>query len=327
MLADGHARQIEYVRLSVTDLCNLRCAYCMPLEGAVKQARTDILSYEEMARLIGMLVQLGVRSVRVTGGEPLLRKNITELIELLSEIPELEDILLTTNGYKLKELAPELKAAGLKRINVHLDTLDAQRYEKITHGGQIKDVLSGIESAQAAGLGPVKINSVLMKGLNDDEIDSMVRFAADNKLLLRFIELMPLGPAQTMQDQFLPTSYVLERLSRKWQLVPYGKRLGRGPAEYYKIAELDSIVGLIHAVSEPFCHKCNRIRIAADGRIQDCLAYDESDSLRTLLRTPGIADETIIETVKLMIGMKREDHGGFLLPQYNATCGMYGIGG
>jgi len=327
MLTDGHARKIEYVRLSVTDLCDLRCAYCMPLEGAVKQERKEILSYEEMARLISILAPLGVRSVRVTGGEPLLRKNVTKLIQLLNEIPELDDILLTTNGYRLKELAPVLKAAGLTRINIHLDTLDATRYEKITHGGKIKDVFDGIDSALAAGLGPVKINSVLMKGLNDDEIVEMARFAASKHIVLRFIELMPLGPARDLQDQFLPTSYVHEQLSRKWQLAPYGEQLGRGPAEYFKIAELDSVVGLIHAVSDPFCDKCNRIRIAADGRIQDCLAYDESTSLRTMLRTPGTSDESIAETLKLMIGIKREDHGGFLLPQYKATCGMYGIGG
>lgn len=325
MLSDGHLRKIEYLRLSVTDLCDLRCRYCMPLCGAAKQDRKGILTYEEMARLVAIFVDLGIRSVRITGGEPLVRKGLPTLIAMLRKIRGLEDVLLTTNGFHLLQLAPQLKEAGLERINIHLDTLDPERYRHMTHGGEIDDVIAGIDAAQAAGLTPIKINSVLMKDYQD--VEAMTYFAAERNLIIRFIELMPIGPGKAMSDRFLAANTVLEQLSQRWTLIPFGKRLGPGPADYYKIVELNSIVGLIHAVSEPFCSKCNRIRLAADGRIQDCLAYDDSICLRTLLRTPGVGDEKIASMVRQIIGLKREDHGGFQLPQYKVTCGMYGIGG
>ncbi len=327
MLSDVYQRHIEYLRLSVTDRCNLRCRYCMPLEGVVKKEQPNILSYEEMARLAAVFVGLGVKSIRITGGEPLVRKDLPRLVAKLKAIEGLEEVLLTTNGFQLKEMASELKQAGLSRINIHLDTLDPETYRRITRWGDIDDVLSGIQAAQDVGLDPIKLNCVLLNNYNEDEVEAMTYFAAERGLVLRFIELMPLGPGKEMQENFLPTQSVVESLSKHWTLVPYSQRFGRGPAEYYKVAELGSVIGLIHAVSQPFCDKCNRLRLSADGQVQDCLAYDESVSLRTLLRTPGVQDEKIAEAIKLMVGIKREDHGGFLLPQYQASCGMYGIGG
>lgn len=327
MLCDGYQRPIEYLRLSVTDLCNLRCRYCMPLEGAVKREREDILSFEEIARVVAAFARLGVKSVRLTGGEPLVRKGLPRLVAMLRATPGIEDILMTTNGVLLEDFAAELKAAGLTRINVHLDTLRPERFSSITRWGKLDDVLAGIAAAKAAGFSPIKLNAVLLKGGNEDEVDELLAFAAREGLILRFIELMPIGPGSEMEPSFLPSSVVKGRLAEKYHLLPYGRRLGRGPAEYFKVFELNAVVGFIHAVSEPFCESCNRIRLSADGRVQDCLAYDESEGLLDLLRRPGSTEAELEAMLRRMISVKRADHGGFLQPNCQATAGMYGIGG
>lgn len=327
MLHDSYQRKIEYLRLSVTDLCNIRCRYCIPVTGAVKQNHAEILTFEEIARLIAIFAELGIRGVRLTGGEPLVRKDLPKLIAMLKQIPELEEVSLTTNGIPLKYLAQDLKEAGLSRINVHLDTLNEKRFRDITRGGNIEDVFAGIHAAQEVGFDPIKLNVVLMKGYNDTEIEDLVLFASKRNLILRFIELMPIGPSKEMKAHFLPASFAYEQLARRWTLISYGKKIGQGPAEYFKIVELGALIGFIHPVSQPFCDRCNRIRLSADGRLQDCLAYDEATSLRDLLRKPGLSDVRIEEEICQLIAMKRTDHGDFYLPQYPATCGMYGIGG
>ncbi|MFO1464389.1 MAG: GTP 3',8-cyclase MoaA [bacterium] len=327
MLCDGYQRPIEYLRLSVTDLCNLRCRYCMPLEGAVKREREDILNFEEIARVVAVFARLGVKSVRLTGGEPLIRKGLPRLVAMLRAIPGIEDILMTTNGILLEDFAAELKAAGLTRINVHLDTLRPERFSSITRWGKLDDVLAGIAAAKAAGFSPIKLNAVLLKGGNEDEVEELLAFAAREGLILRFIELMPIGPGREMEPSFLPSAVVKGRLAEKYHLLPYGRRLGRGPAEYFKVFELNAVVGFIHAVSEPFCESCNRIRLSADGRVQDCLAYDESEGLLDLLRRPGSTEAELEAMLRRMISVKRADHGGFLQPNCQATAGMYGIGG
>lgn len=327
MLKDSYQRKIEYLRFSVIDRCNIRCQYCMPLEGLEKTDRNRILSFEEITRIVEAFVELGVKSVRLTGGEPLVRKNLPDLVAKLSRVEGLEDLLMTTNGILLKDYAYDLKVAGLTRINIHLDTLDPDRFREVTRLGSIEMVLEGIEAALAAGLHPIKINSVLQKGINDQEIESLVRFAAHQGLILRFIEIMPIGLGKNMNDQFLEAQYVLDTLAEKFTLVPFGKRLGPGPAEYYKVVELDSVIGLIHPVSKPFCDACNRVRMSADGGFQDCLAYEESTSLREVLRDPATTNDVLKEKIKEMITVKRSDHGGFLMPKCTATRGMYGIGG
>ncbi|MDX1386806.1 MAG: GTP 3',8-cyclase MoaA [bacterium] len=327
MLRDSFHRNIEYVRLSVTDLCNIRCRYCMPVEGVPKTSKDQILSFEEIHRLIRILVELGVRSVRITGGEPLVRKDLPKLLSQLNSIPALEDLCLTTNGIHLEEHAEALFSAGLKRINIHLDTLDSQRFRHITRWGELDKVLLGIQRAQNLGMKPIKLNAVLLKGFNDDEVVDLVRFAAEKEFILRFIELMPIGPGLKMKSQYLETQFVLDKLSEQYTLIPYGKRLGRGPAEYYQVAELGSVVGFIHPVSQPFCDKCNRIRISSEGRLQDCLAYQEPWILRDLLRAPGLSDDKIKEAITRLLMGKREDHGGFLRSECTPTQGMYGIGG
>ncbi|MCC6272090.1 MAG: GTP 3',8-cyclase MoaA [Deltaproteobacteria bacterium] len=327
MLCDGYRRKIEYLRLSVTDLCNLRCRYCMPLEGAVKRERSDILSFEEIARVVAAFARQGVKGVRLTGGEPLLRKDLPRLIEMLHAVPGIEELSLTTNGVQLAAQAEALRRAGLDRVNVHLDTLDPEKFRQITRWGRLEEVLAGLRAAKEAGFSPLKLNAVLIKGWNDSEAEAMLRFAAQEGLILRWIELMPIGPGLEMSDRFLPSSWVRERLEKQYRLLPYGKRLGRGPAEYYKVFELNAVVGFIHAVSEPFCEKCNRVRLSADGRLQDCLAYDESESLLDLLRRPGVREADLEAKILRMIQIKRPDHGGFRRPACNATAGMYGIGG
>ena len=327
MLRDGFQRKIEYLRLSVTDRCNIRCRYCMPESGIRGSAKDQILSFDEITRLVSAFVELGVRSVRITGGEPLVRRGLPELISRLSALPDLEDLSLTTNGILLSDMAFDLKEAGLKRINIHLDTLDPERFQQVTRWGRLEEVLKGIETAQAAEFEPIKINAVLQKGINDQDIKTMALFAAQKRLTLRFIEIMPIGPGMALKENFLKTDYVLEELEKNFTLLPYGKTLGRGPADYFKIVELNSIIGLIHPVSKPFCDNCNRIRISADGRFQDCLAYEESTHLRSYLRDPKIGDDDIRKKIQEMMTLKRSDHGGFLMPQCTATEGMYGIGG
>lgn len=327
MLCDSYQRKIEYLRLSVTDLCNLRCSYCMPLEGVVKREREDILSFEEIYRVVSAFARLGVKTLRLTGGEPLLRRDLPRLVAMLREIPGIEELLLTTNGVLLADMAAELKRAGLSRVNVHLDTLDEAKFARITHWGSLSRVLSGIRAAREVGFSPIKLNAVLMKGWNDGEVEEMLRFAAEEKLILRWIELMPIGPGKDLNENFLPSEWVLNRLKERYHLSPYGPRLGRGPAEYFKIFELNSVVGFIHAVSQPFCEQCNRIRLSADGRVQDCLAYDESEGLLEMLRRPGTKDNEIDQKIIRMIQVKRSDHAGFQMPTCTATAGMYGIGG
>lgn len=327
MLCDGFQRKIEYLRLSVTDLCNLRCRYCMPLEGAVKREREDILSFEEIARVVAAFARQGVKGVRLTGGEPLLRKDLPQLISMLKKIPGIEELSLTTNGVRLAAMAEELKQAGLDRVNVHLDTLDADKFSQITRWGRLEEVLQGIRVARSVGFSRIKLNAVLIQGWNDTEVEAMLRFAAQEGLILRWIELMPIGPGLEMSDRFLPSAWVRERLEEKYHLLPYGKRLGHGPAEYYKVFELNSVVGFIHAVSEPFCDQCNRVRLSADGRVQDCLAYDESESMLELLRRPGTTEAELEAKILRMIQVKRPDHGGFRQATCKATAGMYGIGG
>ncbi len=299
----------------------------MPVTGVEKTARDDILSFEEITRLVRVLVGLGVKSVRITGGEPLVRKELPRLIHMLHSIEGLEDLCLTTNGILLSEMARPLSEAGLQRVNIHLDTLDPERFRHITRWGNLPQVFAGLRAAQDEGFDPIKLNAVLLKGFNDDEIISLARFAAEQDLVLRFIELMPIGPGRNMKSQYLEAQYVLDQLSEQWTLVPFGKTLGRGPAEYYKVVELDSVVGLIHPVSQPFCDRCNRIRISAEGKFQDCLAYQEPWTLRDLIRTPGLGDDALTEAIAGLLKLKRADHGGFLLPQCTPTRGMYGIGG
>jgi GTP 3',8-cyclase len=325
MLADALRRKIEYLRFSLTDLCNIRCHYCLPLEGVSKAHRSEILSFEEIERMVRILAGLGIRRVRLTGGEPLVRKGAPELVRRLKKVSGLEDVLLTTNGALLAPVAGELRRAGLSQINIHLDTLDPERFRRITRLGDIERVFEGIAAARREGLA-IKLNAVVQRGINDDEAADLLEYAARQGMVLRFIEMMPIGPGRDLPYLFVPRDETLERLSGRYTLLPSTERLGMGPAAYYRVKELGTLVGFISPVSHPFCDGCNRIRISSDGRFQDCLAYDGAFSLRDLLRE-GRSDDDIAEEVQSLLQGKRKGHEGFVqLPSLATPC-MGAIGG
>ncbi len=310
-LIDPFQRKIEYLRVSVTDKCNYRCGYCMPPEGAHPEGRhTEYLDFDEMVRIVRAFAELGVKKVRLTGGEPLVRKGIPELVADLSAISQLQEIALSTNAHYLDRYAEPLATAGLQRINVSLDSLKADKFRAITRGGDLHRVLRGIDAAQAAGLNPVKINMVVMKGTNDDEIEAMVDFAQARGVEVRFIETMPIGSAGiSIMDQHYPAEKILERVKTHVgdALVPLLNRSHDGPARNFRIGTTQSKIGVISAVSQHFCETCNRVRLTARGVLALCLGQEDSVNLRDPLRS-GISDEALKQLIVDAIAKKPERH-------------------
>ena len=294
---DLHGRAITYLRLSVTDLCDLRCIYCMPEGGVHKHTHGEICSLEELRDMTAAAVRLGVRKVRVTGGEPLVRRGIVELCRMLWDIPGLEELCLTTNGVLLPALAKPLRDAGVDRLNISLDTLRADRYRAITRVGNLSDVLRGLEAAEASGFQNTKITCVLMGGINDDEIPGFVRLTQESPIQVRFIELMPMGIcAGWDKSRFLPAKAVLERVP---ELEPVGES---GVSLLYRLPGACGTVGLIEPMSHAFCSQCSRIRITADGRLKPCLHSAAEISLR------GLTGEALLEALRAGIAAKPERH-------------------
>ena len=261
----------KYLRVSVTDRCNYRCIYCMPEEGVCKQSHSEIMRYEEMLPVVRAAVETGVEQVRVTGGEPLVRAGIVDFIADLAKIPGLKDLTLTTNGALLDRFAEPLKKAGLLRVNISVDSLDADNFRRITRNGDLADVLRGIEAAVAAGLGPVKINTVLIPGLNDHEILNFADFAATKGLSVRFIERMPFNTDNPEEPvAFIPEEQVVNTISTKYRLVPFDEH-SFGPARSYAIEGTAGRIGFISSRSAPFCHLCRRMRLTCGGYILPCL--------------------------------------------------------
>jgi len=286
MLRDSFHRQIDYLRISVTDRCNLRCLYCTPQDQVWKR-RQDLLSYEEILSLIRIFIGLGLVRFRITGGEPLLRKGLVGFIQEMNAIPEIEDIALTTNGSLLARYATDLRKAGLRRINISLDSLDPKRYKEITGGGRISEVLTGIEAAIEAGFSPIKLNTVIVRGINDHEIPDLVSFVKDRPLELRFIEFMPIGENGLWSpERFVSGREILERISREFPISKEGNLQirGGGPAKYYKITGWVGTIGLITSLTGNICQSCNRIRLTADGHLRSCLLADREYDLKHLLR-------------------------------------------
>ncbi len=303
---------VEYLRVSITDRCNLRCVYCMPPEGVAWCPHADILRYEEIVAIVRVAVQLGVRKVRLTGGEPLVRPGAVELVRMLADIPGLDDLAMTTNGTLLARHARELKDAGLRRVNVSLDTLRADRFRQITRRGHLEDVLAGIEAAQAAGLTPVKINAVIVRGLNDDEVVTLARKTVDEGWHMRFIELMPVGNgAVTVGDwrkRLVTATEMRERIEAELgPLQPARMRVGGGPARYYRLPGAKGTVGFITPISERFCAHCNRMRLTADGKLRPCLLSDYEIDLRSPLRN-GADEKRIAELLCQGIALKPRRH-------------------
>ncbi|HJO48737.1 MAG TPA: GTP 3',8-cyclase MoaA [Candidatus Scalindua sp.] len=291
-MIDKHSRKISYLRVSVTDLCNLRCVYCMPPGGSELSRKEEILSLEEILKLVKHGVSLGVNKIRITGGEPLVRKGIISLVNQIAEIKGIDDIAMTTNGVFLKEFATQLKSSGLSRLNISLDTMREDRFAEITRGGNIADVFDGVEAVLKAGFKGTKMNAVVMRGDNDDEIHDFVRYIMERDIELRFIELMASGWKDMVnEDRFMPTSEIMERVRGVGELVPDKQRVGGGPATIYRIKGALGSIGFISAVSKPFCSTCNRLRLTSDGKLRSCLLTGGEVDIKDILRSSNL-DET-----------------------------------
>lgn len=305
-LTDPFGRQIEYLRLSVTDRCDLRCFYCMPQGFRDFEEPDHWLSFDEIERVIRAFGALGTRRVRITGGEPLVRHALPELAHRLARLPGIEDLSMSTNATRLARHATQLHAAGISRINVSLDTLNAQRFKQIT-GGKLAKVLDGLMAAKAAGFQPIKINMVVMKGVNDDDVEDMVEFCIEHDFTLRFIETMPMGETgREAADHYVDLQTIKRRLSERFELVP-GVMPGGGPARYVQVAGTDLRIGFITPISQHFCASCNRVRLSVDGTLYMCLGQDHSYPLRPLLRA-GISDEALQQHILHAITLKPERH-------------------
>jgi cyclic pyranopterin phosphate synthase len=305
-LIDPYGRRVGYVRLSVTDRCDLRCFYCLPDDYRGDSEPEDWLTFAEIERLIGAFIALGVRRVRLTGGEPLTRRDLPDLAGRLSRIPGLRDLSLSTNAVALARQARALHAAGVRRINVSLDSLRADRFRQITRG-RLDKVLAGLMAARAAGFAPVKINMVVMKGINDDEIEDMVAFCIEHDFTLRLIETMPVGDTgRNAASHYISLREIRERLESRFDLTP-GVMPGGGPARYVQVAGTDLRIGFITPISQHFCETCNRVRLAADGTLYLCLGQDHKFEFRPLMRA-GISDAELLDAVCEAIAMKPERH-------------------
>lgn len=307
-LTDRFGRQLSYLRLSVTDRCNLRCRYCMPEEGVAPLAHGDILSYEELYRLARIACDLGVQKIRVTGGEPLVRKGIVDFIGRLTSLPQQPEVVLTTNGLRLGELARPLKQAGLRRVNVSLDTLRPERFLQITRREGLAEVLDGLQAAVVAGLGPVKINMVPILGVNDDEIVDFARLTLQHPWTVRFIEFMPISSdLDYSADKRITAETIREKIETLGPLQAEQRSKTDGPARLFRLAGGQSPLGIIPAVSNHFCGECNRLRITANGRIRPCLFSKEELDVRSVLRGGG-NDEAIAALFVGATGVKPEGH-------------------
>ncbi len=285
-LTDQFGRSIEYLRISVTDRCNFRCSYCMPLEGLPWLPKRDILSYEEIVAIVAQLAPLGLRRIRLTGGEPTIRPGLTSLVEQLRAVPQVQDIALSTNGVRLPELAGPLRQAGLDRVNMSADSLRPDRILAIARRNLAFDPIASLIAAEAAGLSPLKVNVVVMRGVNDDELVDFARLTRDHPWHVRFIELMPVGDLRELTwDHVVPTAEILDRLATVDALVPdAGPARGNGPAAYYRYAGAPGTVGVITPMTHTYCGTCNRVRLTADGRLRTCLFGDHEVNLRDALR-------------------------------------------
>jgi len=315
-LIDSQGRPVRYMRVSVTDRCNLRCRYCAPTDEFVSLSHDQIVSYEEIERLASVLAPRGVSSIRITGGEPLVRKHLDRLMSRLSRTPGVMDISLTTNGFLLAELASPLQKAGLSRVNISLDTMKDDRFAWITGpGGEGKQggwnrVMNGIEEADRAGLSPIKINVVLMRGFNDDELVQFASLTKDRDYEVRFIEFMPMSPEGFWgAEKVVTAAEAIGRLEAVYgSLMPLGRGRGAGPAVRYQIPGCIGTVGFITPVSRHFCIDCNRIRITADGKIRTCLFSDEEMDILGPLRS-GATDDQILTIIQEALNAKQEGHG------------------
>ncbi|HWQ43550.1 MAG TPA: GTP 3',8-cyclase MoaA [Desulfosporosinus sp.] len=305
-MQDQYQRQIDYLRISVTDRCNLRCKYCMPIEGVQWMPHKYILSFEEILRLMKISTQIGFRRFRITGGEPLVRKGILSFLHEAAQLPGIEDLMLTTNGMLLPEMAFDLKKAGVQRVNISLDTMDPERFNDITRGGDVHTVIQGVFRALEAGLNPVKLNVVVVRGFNTEELPKFLGLAKQYPLHVRFIELMPIGISSEHRTDFVPIKEMKEILGIK-EYIPTQDILGGGPAEYFRPSGFKGSIGFISALSRHFCDTCNRVRLTADGKLRPCLHGKHEVDFRETLRD-GSTDSELLEQFAQAVWHKPVEH-------------------
>ena len=307
-LIDKFGRQVDYIRLSVTDRCDFRCVYCMT-EDMKFLPRDQILSLEELYRVAKVFTELGVRKIRLTGGEPLVRTDVMSLIEKLGALPGLDELLLTTNGAQLEKYAEPLKAAGVNRINVSIDSLNAERFKRISRVGKLEKVLAGIDAANAAGFDKIKLNSVIMRGYNEDEVIALADYAIQRDLDIAFIEEMPLGEASdhNREETTCSNAWVRDVIEQKYQLLNSAEKTA-GPSRYTKIAGQKSRIGFISPVTHNFCEDCNRVRVTVEGRLLLCLGNEHSVDLRDILRDEQSDDRVLKQALIDSMQIKPERH-------------------
>ncbi len=306
-LTDSHGRTINYLRLSVTDRCNMRCFYCMPKEGIVKKGHNAVLSYEELLLIASIAVEIGIEKIRITGGEPLVRNGIVSFLEQLARIPGLRHLALTTNGLLLEEMAADLYHAGVQRLNVSLDSLNPNTFSEITRGGNLKKVLAGLDAAEKTGFPPPKINCVIMRGVNDSEILDFADMTLSHGNSIRFIEYMPAIKEDGWQRYCISGEEIIERIAGKYTLEQVDKGPFAGPSRDFRIPGASGSIGIITAVSGHFCSECNRIRVTSTGQAKGCLFSDERTDLVPWLRPPD--RQALAEVLKGIISGKPERHG------------------
>ncbi|OQY41132.1 GTP 3',8-cyclase MoaA [Candidatus Atribacteria bacterium 4572_76] len=335
-LIDNFGREISYLRVSITDRCNYRCIYCQSEKEFEFIPHQEILRFEEIVEIVQEAVNLGITKVRITGGEPLVREGIVNFIKQLRKIDRLEDISLTTNAFFLSEYAEKLKEAGLNRVNISLDSLQEEKYKKITRGGSLGKALKGISSALKAGLLPIKINTVLIRGINDDEVEDFVRLTLDRPLNIRFIEFMPSGEEviNEFESKFISVQEIKEKLIKKYLLDPVKISTANGPAKYYQIKGGQGTIGFITALSQHFCKTCNRIRLTSEGKLRPCLFSNTEVNIKQAIRklargkSEGFLRKKIIrDKLKEAVRLKPEGHKLNIKNQENLSFHMSRIGG
>jgi GTP 3',8-cyclase len=324
-LVDTYGRRINYLRLSITDRCNLRCRYCMPAEGVAKLEHGDLLSYEALYRLALGAAASGIEKIRVTGGEPLVRKGVVRFLERLKTIPGVKELVVTTNGILLEEMAGDLRRAGVARLNVSLDSLEPENFARITRGGELARVLAGIDAAEAAGFPPVKINMVVMRGVNDHEILDFAALSIKKRCTVRFIEYMPTLRDPEWDAQIMPGAEVLQRIAQHHPLLPLVGTETAGPSRNFKIEGAAGAIGIITPISGHFCDSCNRVRVSATGQMRGCLFSDHGIDLKPLLThgDSGLLRHTLHRVVTEKPGRHNLSQEGGL----SGTLNMSRIGG
>jgi cyclic pyranopterin phosphate synthase len=324
-LIDSYGRRINYLRLSITDRCNLRCSYCMPAEGVQKLRHGDVLSYEDLFRVARESVSLGIQKIRVTGGEPLVRKDVVGFLRSLAEIPGLRELVLTTNGMLLEEMAVSLRRAGVQRLNISLDSLLPESFARITRGGDLRRAMAGIAAAEEAGFSPIKINMVVMRGVNDDEVLDFAALTLHKPWTVRFIEYMPATREKEWELFSVSGQEILERIGSRYPLLPLVAAEMAGPSRNFRISGAAGSIGIITPVSGHFCAECNRVRVTANGVARGCLFAGQGVDLKPFL---AAADDTGLRNVlRTIVAGKPDRHHLTSEDEGRAPFAMSGIGG